>query len=356
MAEYPGSERERRVTAERLEDSATAIFAACGMSDEDAGLLATTLVHADLRGIHSHGVLRVPDYVKKLTADGVDPRGRPSIVRETGGTLVVDGGNAMGQIAMAFAMDEAIARAGTLGIGIAAVGHSNHCGAMDFWAMRALPHGMIGIATTHALPTMAPWGGLDKIVGMNPLAVAVPTRAEPPLVLDIAFGATAHGKMRVYHQKGLPIPDGWAYDASGEPTTDAAAALAGLIAPSGGHKGIGLAVMTGILSTLLSGAGYGLESGNMVDGAFVGRDGQLCMAIRIDAFQPEATFRERADRLSREIQTSRRRAGVERLYPPGLLEAELQRHYTSEGIPLNDETIAGIEQAAAGLGVAIRLG
>ena len=356
MAEYPGSEQERRVTATSLETAAAAIFSSCGMSGDDARLLAQTLVHADLRGIHSHGVLRVPDYAKKLTRDGVDPAGRPSIVREAGGTLVVDGGNAMGQIAMAFAMDEAIARAQTTGIAIAAVGHSNHCGAMDFWAMRALPHGMIGIAASHALPTMAPWGGLDKIVGMNPLAIAVPTAKEPPLVLDIAFGATAHGKMRVYHQKGLPIPEGWAYDQDGLPTTDAAIALEGLIAPSGGHKGIGLAVMTGILSTLLSGAGYGLESGNMVDGAFVGQDGQVCMAIRIDAFQPETAFRERADKVSREIQSSRRRAGVERLYPPGLLEAELERRYTAEGIPLNDETIAGIEQAAAGLGVAIDLG
>ena len=356
MADYPGSEHERRVTADRLEQAAAAIFAACRMNADDARLLAGTLVHADLRGIHSHGVLRVPDYVKKLTQDGVDPAGRPAIVRETGGTLVVDGANAMGQIAMAFAMDETIARAMTQGIAMAAVGHSNHCGAMDFWAMRALPHGMIGIAATHALPTMAPWGGLDKIVGMNPLAVAVPTGAEPPLVLDIAFGATAHGKMRVYHQKGLSIPEGWAYDEHGEPTTDAAAALAGLIAPSGGHKGIGLAVMTGVLSTLLSGAGYGLESGNMVDGAYVGRDGQFCMAIRVDAFQPLPLFRERADKVSREIRAGRRRAGVDRLYPPGLLEAEFQQRYALEGIPLNEETLSGIEQAAARLGCAIDLG
>ena len=356
MAEYPGSEHERRVTAERLEASVAGIFRACGMSDADARLLTRTLVHADLRGIHSHGVLRVPDYVKKLTKDGVDPKGRPRILRETGGTLVVDGANAMGQIAMAFAMDQAIERAKIFGIAMAAIGHSNHCGAMDFWAMRGLEHGMIGIAGTHALPTMAPWGGLDKIVGMNPLAIAVPTDLQPPLVLDIAFGMTAHGKMRVYHQKGLPIPEGWAYDSEGEPTTDAAAALEGLIAPSGGHKGIGLAVMVGILATLLSGAGYGLESGNMVDGAYVGKDGQFCIAIRVEAFQALAEFEARADKVSRAIQASRRRAGVSRLYSPGLLEAELERRYARDGIPLNDETIAGIEQAAADLGVAIALG
>ena len=138
---------------------------------------------------------------------------------------------------MAFAMDRVIEAARTHGLAMAAVGHSNHCGAMDFWAMRALPHGMIGLAGTNALPTMAPWGGTDKLVGMNPLAIAFPTEAEPPLVLDIAFGMTAHGKMRVYAQKGEPIPEGWATDRDGNPTSDATAALEGLILPAGRAQG-----------------------------------------------------------------------------------------------------------------------
>jgi LDH2 family malate/lactate/ureidoglycolate dehydrogenase len=325
------------------------------MRPADAHILVGALVAADQRGIHSHGTLRVPDYVHKLTDGGVDPRGRPSIVTNAGAALVIDANNAMGQIAAAFAMQAAIERARTTHVALAAVGNSNHCGAMDHWAMTALPHDMIGIATTNALPTMAPWGGTDKIVGINPLAVAFPAAAEAPIVLDIAFGVTAHGKIRVYHQKGHPIPEGWAFDAEGHPTTDAAAALDGLIQPIGGHKGVGLGIVMGMLSTLLSGASYGTELGNMVDGPRAGQDGHLFIAIDIAAFQPVDAFKRRVDSIIRQIQDSRRRQGTERLYPPGHLEHEFERRYAVEGIPLNDATIAGIRNAGHKVGIVAEL-
>src|SRR3712207_632382 len=170
-----------------------AIFAACGMGPDDARLLADTLVVADLRGVHSHGVLRVPEYVKKLRQDGVDPAGRPRVAVDAGAALVVDGGNSMGQIGATFAMRQAIERARTTGLAAAAVRGSNHCGAMAYYAMLALPEEMIGLTTTNALPAMAPWGGAERILGINPLAVAIPAAAEPPLVLDIAFSGAAVG-------------------------------------------------------------------------------------------------------------------------------------------------------------------
>src|SRR5262249_29688228 len=153
-----------------------------------------------------------------MTVGGVDPRGRPRIAGDNGAALTVDAHNAMGQIAADFAMRVAIERAVATKVAVAAVRNSNHCAAMDHWAGKALPHDMIGIATTTALPTMAPWGGMHKSVGITPRAVAIRPGAEPPVVLDIAFGATAHGKIRVYHQKGEPIPAGWAFDAEGQPT------------------------------------------------------------------------------------------------------------------------------------------
>jgi LDH2 family malate/lactate/ureidoglycolate dehydrogenase len=356
MAEYPGSEHERRVPAADLADGVARIFEAAGMGPADAALLADSLVHADLRGIHSHGTLRVPDYVKKLTTDGVDPRAVPVVERRAGAAIVIDGANAMGQIAMDLAMRTVIEAAGEHGIAMAAIGRSNHCGAMDYWAMRALPHDMIGIAGTNALPTMAPWGGAEKLVGMNPLAIAVPAAEEPAIVLDAAFGMTAHGKIRVYAQKGEPIPEGWATDAQGNPTTDAVAALDGLILPAGGHKGIGIGIMVGLLSTLLADAGYGLESGNMEEGAYVGRDGQFAMAIKIDAFRPAAGVKARVDQIAREIRNSQKRPGVKALHPPGGLEATLEAAYRRDGIPLNDITLAGIAEAAAKLGVAVDFG
>jgi L-2-hydroxycarboxylate dehydrogenase (NAD+) len=351
MAQYPGSESEQHVMPAALHEAVRAIFVACGMAAPDASLLATSLVEADQRGIHSHGTLRVPDYVGKLTSGGVDPRGRPSIAHEAGNAIVVDGGNAMGQIASAFAMRAVIGKAAANGVALAAVRHSNHCGAMDHWAMMALPHDMIGIAATNALPTMAPWGGVEKIVGINPLAIAFPAAEEPAVVLDVAFGATAHGKIRVYHQKGHPIPEGWAFDREGRPTTDPAAALEGLIQPIGGHKGVGIAVVVGMLSTLLGGASYGTELGNMEDGPQPGQDGHVFVAINVASFLPVATFKMRADAISRQIQQSRRRENVDRLYPPGLMEAEFAQRYAIEGIPLNRETIAGIVDSGARLGV-----
>jgi len=176
----PKVEGERRVAANRLHAAVAAIFAQCGMSAEDAGRLADSLVVSDLRGVHSHGVLRVPEYVEKLTTDGVNPRGVPQVARDAGAALVVDGDNSMGQIAATFAMQAAIKRARTTGLAAAAVRGSNHCGAMAYFAMIALEAGMVGLATTNALPTMAAWGGLDKIVGINPLGIAIPADTEPP--------------------------------------------------------------------------------------------------------------------------------------------------------------------------------
>ncbi len=352
MALYPGADTERRIPADELARVMRGIFAGCGMDGDDAALLADTLVRADLRGIHSHGVMRVVDYVAKMTTGGVDPRGKPRIARDQGSVIVVDGGNSMGQVGATFAMREAIERAKTRGVAAAALRNSNHCGAMDYYALMALPVGMIGIAATTAIPTMAPWGGAEKIVGINPLGVAIPGGREGPIVVDFAFGATAHGKMRIYHQKGLTIPDGWAFDENGVPTTDTAAALHGLIRPIGDFKGVGLAMVTGILSSLLSGAGYGLEVGNMKDGAVAGADGQFFMALDVAAFVDVETFKDRVDGIVRQAHASRRAPGVERLYVPGEIERELEAARLADGIPLNDATLADVAAAARRFGVA----
>jgi len=283
MARYPGIERERRFARADLCDAVTGIFTACGMSPDDALVVADSLVSADRRGIHSHGVLRVADYVQKLRDDGVDPRGAPRLVRRQGGALVVDGGNALGQIAGVFAMDRAIEAAGRTQVAFAAVGNSNHC------------------------------GDLDKIVGLNPLSVAMPVADRAPLVLDVALGVTAHGKIRVFAQKGEAIPDGWAFDRDGQPTNDAQAALDGLIQPIGAFKGIGLAMVVGLPSTLLSGAGYGLESGNMVDGAYAGKDGQFYLALNVAGFEDPGRFQSRLVGIVEQFETSRLAPGAERI-------------------------------------------
>jgi LDH2 family malate/lactate/ureidoglycolate dehydrogenase len=337
---------EERIPPKRLAEFVGAIFRECQMPESDAALLAETLVFADQSGVHSHGVLRVPEYVQKLTGGGVDPKGRPTLVRDMGSCSVVDGGNSMGQIGGTFAMQHVIERARDTGLAAAAVKGSNHCGAMAYFAMLALPHDMIGIATTNALPTMAPWGGAERILGINPLAIAIPAQEKTPIVFDAAFSGSSHGKIRIYQQKGLPLPAGWALDAQGRPTTDPAAAVDGLLAPIGGFKGTGLAMIMGILSSMLSGAAYGTELGDMESGPKPGEDGHFFMALRVSAFTDPDHFKARVDAAIREIHNARRAPDVQRIYAPGELEALRRDEYAQRGIPLNAMTLDDLRRTA----------
>ncbi len=344
-------EPEPRVGVDALLTVVTAIFERCGMSGADAWRLGDSLVSADLRAVNSHGVMRVPEYVKKLTVDGVDPRGVPRVVRDAGACLVVDGGNSMGQIGAWFAMERVIERAESTGIAAAAIRGSNHCGAMAYYAAQALSHDAIGWATTNALPVMAPWGGAERILGINPLAVAIPAGEEPPIVYDAAFSGSAHGKVRIYQQRGLTLPEGWALDRDGRPTTDPAAAIDGLLLPIGGFKGAGLAMIMGILSSMLSGASYGTELGDLANGPRAGQDGHFVMAIRISAFEDVSAFKARVDRAIQQIHACRRAPGVDRIYAPGEKEFLAERENRRDGIPLPVATLADLRRVAIDLGV-----
>ena len=349
MTAYP--EKEQPVNDDELRTLVTTIFEHCGMNARDAGLLADSLVFADLRGVYSHGVLRVPEYVKKLTDDGVNPQGRPKVVQDSGACMVVDGGNSMGQIGVHFAMEQVIERARTTGIAAAAIRGSNHCGALAYFAVQALEHDMIGLATTNALPTMAPWGGAERILGINPLAIAIPAGDEFPIVYDAAFSGSSHGKIRIHHQKGLTWPEGWALDSEGNPTTDPAVAINGLLMPIGSFKGTGLAMIMGILSSMLSGASYGTELGNMEEGPKPGQDGHFVAAIRIGAFEDITHFKSRIDSAVRQIHECRLAEGFEQIYAPGEKEYINQEAHLCDGIPLNPVTLADLRQVACNLGI-----
>jgi LDH2 family malate/lactate/ureidoglycolate dehydrogenase len=352
MAIYPPGADEPRIPVDVLRRAIQAIFSAAGMGSEAAQLVADSIVYADKRGNHSHGVLHVPDYVSKLLRGGVDPRAEPRLVASSGPVLKVDVQNAMGQIGMAFAMKHTINRAADMGVAFAAVGGSNHCGALNYFSSMAARRGMIGICGTNAIPTMAPNGGRDRIVGLNPISIAIPGN-HGDFVLDTTFGEAAYGKIRVYGQKGHAIPEGWVLDSDGQPTTDPTAAFAGLIRPIGGHKGVGLGMAVGMISSLLSGAAYGTELGDLASGAKPGRDGHFCLVIDINAFQPLDEVRARVDRMLEEVRGGRRREGVNRLYSPGELGDSLDHEYSLNGIPLNRETLAGIAKSAEQVGADI---
>lgn len=338
--------------SEDLHAFVQAIYTACGMSAEDAVAMADSHVQSDLRGVHSHGVLRVSGYVERLIKGGADPRGRPAVVGGMGACAVVDGGNSMGQIGCSFAMREAIQRAATHGIAAVAIRGSNHCGALAPYAMQALEKDMIGLFTTHSLPIMAPWGGAERLIGNNPLAIALPADKEFPIVHDAAFSEAAYGKVAYYQQQGWDLPEGWAFNKEGLPATTTQEALDGLLAPIGGFKGAGLGLIMGLLSAMLSGASYGTELGSAQQGPpKPGEDSQFAMVFNIAAFTDPAVFKKRVDKAIEEIHQSRRAPGTDRLYAPGELEFLNAEKYRREGIPITPATLADLKKTALELSI-----
>ena len=351
MAGYEGMDNERRVPAESLYRFTRDVFKGAGLSQEHAEMIAEMIVHTDARGIYSHGSQAVAGYVDRLLAGKINPAGQPRIEREQGAVIIVDGDSAMGHIASVYGMRAAIHRARETGVALAAICNSNHCGAMSYYPTLAMAEDMIGLCGTNALPPMAPWGGIDRIVGINPIGVGIPSGTETPILLDISFANAARGKVVVHFQKGLPIPEGWAFDAEGHPTTDPAEAMKGLLQPIGGPKGVGLGLVVGVISGLLTKADYGTELGSLEAGANPGRDGQLMMAIDIAAFEDVARFKERVDTIVRQIHESRPMAGVERVLIPGEPEIDNEMRYRREGIPIADVALKALAGAAAKVGV-----
>ncbi len=227
----------RTVAAGELTERVARVFAKLGLPDEDARIVAEHLVEADLRGVHSHGVIRVPTYVEGVRAGRINPTPDIRVVEDHGGQVVMDGDNGFGQLAAYRANELAIERGKEHGMAAVALRRSTHCGAMAYYAIRARAAGLIGLAITNAGMNMTPTGGTGKIVGNNPFAMAVPTNREWPLVLDMATSVVAGGKLDVARSKGEPIPLGWARDAQGNPTTDPVAARGGALEPLGGPKG-----------------------------------------------------------------------------------------------------------------------
>jgi LDH2 family malate/lactate/ureidoglycolate dehydrogenase len=222
---------------------------------------------------------------------------------------------------------------------------------MAYYASMAIPHDMIGIATTNALPVMAPWGGAERLLGINPISIAIPTDEEFPLIYDAAFSGSSVGKIRVYQQKGLQLPAGWALDRQGSPTTDPAVAIDGLLAPIGGFKGAGLAMIMGIFASMLSGAAYGTELGSLETGAIAGQDGHFVAALSIAAFEDVARFKTRVDGAIRQIHNSRLATGFDRVYAPGELEQLSRQKSARQGIRLNQITFEDLTAAARRAGV-----
>jgi len=266
-------------------------FEAAGLSSTDAEIVAGLMVEADLRGSDTHGVIRLPLYLRRLKAGGINARPHIRIVEERPATALVDGDNGMGHLVMRFAAMTAIEKAKAAGVAWVGARMSNHAGPAALYAMMPLAHDMVGlylaVGSNNHLP---PWGATENLLGTNPIAIAIPSQDEAPVVLDMAPTVAAFGKVRLKMQRGEELPVGWMIGRDGKPLTDPKRAEQGLLLPIGDYKGYGLSLMVGLLAGALNQAAFGR---NVVD--FVKEQGKATntghaiVALSVEAFAPAAT-------------------------------------------------------------------
>lgn len=327
-----------------------------GMPDEDADLFVDGLVEADLRGHWSHGVVRIPPYVRALAAGVVNPTPRVDTVRRFGATALLDGDNGHGVVVGQVATDRAVDLAREHGAGIVAVRNSNHTGMLATHVLRAAHRNMIGYFTSNGPAIMAPHGGREPRMGNAPFAYAIPRRTGDPIVLDMASSQVARGKVRMHADRGEPIPEGWAIDERGVPTRDAAAAMRGSVVPMAGYKGYGIALVTEILASVLPGAALSvemprafLEAGSSMLDSW--GSGHLAMAINLEAFSDPEDFKSEVDRLVTYMKGTPLAEGADSILVPGEPEWNTRRHRVRNGIPLNATVASQLDAFAQEIGI-----
>ena len=318
-----------------------------GCSEEDAAIAADVLLSADLRGVDSHGVARLSGYVRLWEAGRINAKPDVKVVYETPSTAVVDGDGGLGLVVAPFAMQVAIEKAKTAGTGWVSVKNSNHYGIAGIHAMQALQHDMIGISLTNASPLVSPTFSAERLLGTNPIAVAIPAKNQPPFVADMATTTAANGKLEILQRKGEEAPLGWIQDKEGFPTSSPYGVKdGGALLPLGGdrehgsHKGYALGAIVDILSAVLSGANYGPWVPPFV--AFLQPDpnpvgegiGHFFGAMRVDAFRPADEFKANMDTWIGRFRNAKTTPGNEKVLIPGDPERELEVERREKGIPL----------------------
>nr|PZN55379.1 MAG: malate dehydrogenase [Bacteroidota bacterium] len=344
----------------KLKDFACEIFRKIGCSDADASLATEVLLSADRRGIDSHGIARLSGYVRLWEAGRLNSTPNVRVVHETPSTAVVDGDRGLGLVVAPRAMEIAMEKAAAVGSGWVSVKNSNHFGIAGYHAMMALKSDMIGMAMTNASPLVAPTFSLDRLLGTNPIAVAVPAGEEPPFVADMATTTAANGKLEILQRVGKQAPKGWIQDKMGQPSTDphelkngGALVPLGSDYEHGSHKGYCLGAVVDIFSAVLSGANYGPWVPPFV--AFlappadpVGEGiGHFVGAMRIDAFRPADEFKKNMDKWIRRFRSSTPVQGQKRVLIPGDPEREMEAHREQHGIPVNPKVLEDLRALAS---------
>jgi LDH2 family malate/lactate/ureidoglycolate dehydrogenase len=333
---------------------ARALLAAHGVPAADAAVAAACLVRADLRGVDTHGLVRLPGYLERIRRGLVDPKPDLAPARVTPVAASLDGKNGLGFVVGTRAMAEAIAMARASGIGIVSVRRSTHFGMAATYVLQALEAQMVSLVFTNASRAMPPWGGREPLLGTSPLAAGVPGGRLAPFVLDMSPAVAARGKIRIAEKRGEKIPLGYALDAGGRPTTDPTAALAGVVLPIGGPKGSGLAMLMDIFGGVLSGAAYAGDVGDQYKAFDRPQDvGHFFLAMKPDLFVPMDEVRARMDVLVERIKACPKAEGFDEILLPGEIEAREEARRRKAGIPYAASEIYTLEKEAKRAGVAM---
>lgn len=329
---------ERFISPQDLMRVAAVLLEGGGLRSEDAEVIARDLVEANLRGIDSHGVSRIPMYLERIRRGVVNPRPHIGVHRVAPAVALVDGDDGMGFLAAHRAMDEAIALAAESGIGLVGVRNSTHFGMAALYVKQAIEKGYIALAYTNSSPALPVWGGRNAFLGASPFAAGVPAGKEVPYVLDMAMTVIARGKIRMAAVHGESIPLGLALDADGAPTTDAKKAFEGVCLPFGGAKGAALAMLMDLLAGVLTGANYGGEVKSLYfDHSEPQNVGHLFVAIRPDLFLTKEEFEARMDTFVTRAKASPLAQGFDEILMPGEPEERTAAMRMQTGIPLSEE-------------------
>jgi LDH2 family malate/lactate/ureidoglycolate dehydrogenase len=340
-------------------DDATAyvrsVLQANGVSPSHSAIIAECLVAADLRGVDTHGINRIPSYLARIRQGVLDPKAQPLLTQVTPVVAQADAKNAFGFVAAYMGMQRACEMAEVYGIGMVSVKHSNHFGMSACLVQQTLDHQptpMMSLVFTNSSPALPVWGGKEKLMGVSPIACGAPsTPNSPPFILDMAPSVAARGKIYKAKRRGEKIPEDWALDSSGRPTTDPSAALEGVMLPMGGPKGSALSIMMDVFSGVLSGSAFAGGVTNPYDPSKPADVGHFLVAIKPDLFMELEEFKARMEFLYQRVTGSEKAAGVERIYFPGELEQIAEAKRRAEGIPYVQAEIDALNQEAERVGV-----
>ena len=341
-----------RISASSALNFTVSLLVANGVPSSNAQIIAHCLVSADLRGVDTHGINRLPSYIARIRSGVLSPSASPTLTRITPAVALVDAHNGFGFLAAHMGMAEAIRMARELGIGMVSVKHSNHFGMSAWVVQQALDAGMMSLVFTNSSPALPVWGGREKLMGVSPIACGAPGgKNGRPFIVDMAPSGAARGKVYKALRRGEKIPLGWALDGEGRETDDPKKALEGVMLPMGGPKGSALAIMMDVFSGVFSGSAFAGHVTGPYDPSKPADVGHFLVAIKPNLFLSMDEFKERMDYLYGRVCSSEKMAGVDRIYFPGEIEELMKEERLRSGIPLVEAELEALNKEATRVGV-----